>query len=286
MSKAPSPWRIAKGPMGATIALLLYLNWRPISPDAWLEPSPSSDIWQFHDGNTSHLDFHRRLEHYTKAKILALQSCHLSESGFDSGIDLSVLKRHIKYLIAQGLPGHATALRKIAVGSWWTTTRQATAGYPVVVACPFCGHDNDTVFHRVYECRSEILAADDIISSTQWVLTKSPMPNHCRWLRGILPSSWSTPSSAPNSSTDYFAIGRPSFGPGLYGSDGSGGTSSSDSRRRRCGGVYPTLFSIQITSLFVKVVIMATCQVSNKAYPKRSCTHSYSCLSMGSGTLH
>ena len=230
---------MVRGPLRATIVLLLELGWRPIAPSAWGEPLPAHRIWRLEERG-SWAPFCRSLASSAMAQHWPDAARHWSGTGLERGGDFTSLKAHLRHFEKKGLHGQYGALHTVAIGATWPRARRVSASLPGVLddTCTRCGRAPETDIHRYYQCPANRDIPDRAVQSTQHLAERACAEHEleCYWLRGIVPVSLAPipdpPDHMPTScigGLELFARGRHFY------LDGSGGARSSDPRLRRCG---------------------------------------------------
>ena len=142
-----SRWSMVRGPMTATMATLHDLSIIPVSVE--MVPAENPDVdWTYSGGDPGPFltEMHQRLSH----KVWEHAALHHHGLLAENGVDMTILHRHHKQLLARGAHVRAGMLCKIA-----TTQYMMVQGFhdpDAQIACVLCGSPDDSMFHRIYDC--------------------------------------------------------------------------------------------------------------------------------------
>ena len=228
-----SRWSMVRGPMTATMATLYDLNIIPVSPWKWY-PAENPDVdWTYSGGDPGPFlsEMQQRLSH----KVWEQAALHYHGLGAENGVDMTILHKHHKQLVARGAHVRAGMLYKIATAQIYDGSRVCDHNPDAQVACALCGSPDDSMFHRVYDCPCiptsfELDKTDQIVDEARMRARSCPV----FWFRGLPPSSWypELPFAEQPFAEDFGSL---DIVGGHVFTDGSGGTETKDPRLRRCG---------------------------------------------------
>ena len=77
---------------------------------------------------------------------------HYHGLGAENGVDMTILHKHHKQLVARGAHVRAGLLYKIATAQIYDGSRVCDHNPDAQVACALCGSPDDSMYHRVYDC--------------------------------------------------------------------------------------------------------------------------------------
>ena len=231
--KKNSRWSMVRGPMTATMATLYDLNIIPVSPWKWY-PAENPDVdWTYSGGDPGPFlsEMQQRLSH----KVWEQAALHYHGLGAENGVDMTILHKHHKRLVARGAHTRAGMLYKIATAQIYDGQRVCEHDPDAQVSCALCGSPDDSMYHRVYDCPCfptsfELDRTDRIVDEAR------ARARLCTifWFRGLPPSSWypELPFAEQPFAEDFGSL---NIVGGHVFTDGSGGTETKDPRLRRCG---------------------------------------------------
>ena len=240
-------WRIVRGPVGATIATLLEINWDPISATQWDTDAgkswliPAREDEDFKKLNADYSEIFSDINSSVDRILWARASKHQAGDDLHSGGDFSMIRQeHRRFAIKEQFSEIALNT-VVTTGGQWTRTRMVAAAYDVSPLCPRCGDQDESLFHRIWTCAANCDHEDYTDSNCligQAVANFEASPSF--WLRGVPAASDTIPvfdESPPISASfgDFLGIVRDAEGFAEIFGDGSGGEHSSDRRRRRAG---------------------------------------------------
>ena len=166
---------------------------------------------------------------------------HWSGGGLESGADVTVVKKHLRWYEKRGDWASYGALNVAATGAAWPRGRCHESGMLGGPRCERCGAPTEDSVHTIWECEANNSIEDKIMDATkglQKVALKHARATPCLWTRGIIPEEL-VKVEPPPTHTETIMVGDPlewQFdGMRIIFLDGSGGKHSSDSRLRRCG---------------------------------------------------
>ena len=173
-----------KGPIGATIAVLLDARWRPVHPDAWMLPEPCDDYWpSVTEGHQQDL-----IDHFAQtltSNLWNAASRFFEGAGVERGIDLSVPKSLLKLFQDEGRHSEYGLLSAVCVCDLWPAARKSAQGVLSVPTCPRCGKEPETLTHRDWQCEANSLILEPEVVSTQYLcerpLLVSGTEALCQW---------------------------------------------------------------------------------------------------------
>ena len=132
-------------------------------------------------------EMQQRLSH----KMWRQAALHYYGLGAENGVDMTMLHKHHKRLLARGAHTRAGMLYKIATAQIYDGPRVCEHDPDAHVYCTLCGSPDDSMYHRVYDCpctpTSFVLDKTDQIVDEARVRARS-----CPvfWFRGLPPKSW------------------------------------------------------------------------------------------------
>ena len=176
---------------------------------------------------------------------------HRHGQGMEDGVDTTVIRKHYCVLVKKGPMARAGALMAIGTGALSPPSRvreEIRGKEDMDTKCVLCGHHKHDERHMFWNCPVTNGKKKPSIRRTngKYFDPHTGAMNEgaaCYFLRGLMPSAWTTPSTAP----EYFRDESGSSnrdGQCLAGyqgtkihiyTDGSGGHYTSDPRLRRCG---------------------------------------------------
>ena len=253
-------WMKVKGPIGATIAVLLDARWRSVHPDGWMLPEPCDDYWPIvTEGHQQGL-----IDHFAQtlaSNLWNAASRFFEGAGVERGIDLSVPKSLLKRFQDEGRHSEYGLLSAVCVCDLWPAARKSAQGMLSVPTCPRCGKEPETLTHRHWQCEVNSLILEPEVVSTQYLYERAMSESEttpCFWNRGIVLMEWTVLPTLSET--------QPLFGHGdcsrfkettvLY-TDASVGNHTKDKRLRRVGwavaavsaGEVPDLLAAQCAPL-------------------------------------
>jgi hypothetical protein len=147
----PRRWHQVRGPMGAVVATLMDLGWKPGSPTSWTDPDGIQwDIDPSAPGVAVQLK--AVVAEFIEKDLWRQASQHEGGRGLENGADLTVARRMRRQFLKQGELKKAGILELICQGASWPPARKAAAGLPVDPTCTFCRLAPGTVKHQTWEC--------------------------------------------------------------------------------------------------------------------------------------
>ena len=228
-----SRWSMVRCPMTATMATLHDLSIIPVSPWKWY-PAENPDVdWTYSGGDPGPFlsEMQQRLSH----KVWEQVALHYHGLGAENGVDMTILHKHYKQLVARGAHVRAGMLYKIATAQICDGSRVCEHDPDAQVACALCGSPDDSMFHRVYDCpfipaSFELDRAERIIEEAREKARTCPI----FWFRGLPPRGWYPELPAADDPFDEDFGSLHILGGHVF-TDGSGGAETKDPRLRRCG---------------------------------------------------
>jgi hypothetical protein len=226
--------------MGATIATLDHIQWNPVSPVTWLDRQ--GDRWEYQPG-TSAKPILDDIKTDIEADLWRKAAQHRNGAGLQEGVDMTVIKKHLKYFKKKELNAEAGLLTLVAAGGLWPKERKFGTQPPMVdnPFCPDCTGEVQDDFHLFWGCPALGLSKEKEIIKTQRLQHKALDHRHsqpCFWTRGMVPKAWTERPPIPAEEIHDINVLDPEqrFKPnGETYLDGSGGECSSDPRLRACG---------------------------------------------------
>ena len=236
--QAANRWSHVRGPMRATMASLIDMGWNPVFPDMWYEPEPSDLVWYIQAAGDSS-PFYAAVVRNQYRTLWKEAANHHCGSGMGNGVDLSVIKRHLRHFEKHGMNDKYTALLTVAAGASWPRQRKHACGMISTDICPRCNLAVETATHHFWTCPKIREMEEDEIKDSQNMVPPAAAggANECLWNRGLPPLS-QYPEVLPQADVlDHFAVGEMDAfknAQSFY-LDGSGGERTKDARVRRCG---------------------------------------------------
>ena len=132
----------------------------------------------------------------------------------------------------------------VITGGQWPRERQRREGYDCEKLCPRCGEALEDLYHRIWACRANCDHNDYCKTDhLQGIAASCREAEPSLWLRGVLPTSLTTPTSDEEMASWAVDVGRDVEEARhcdvlFLSGDGSGGKSTDDPRRRRVGAGY------------------------------------------------
>lgn len=249
-------WKLVTGPLQATIATLLDLNWNPLEPDHWVDamgehwhtvPEPGVPLTRQAAAGTLHAIRAAALD-----GVWVQARAHRHGHGIEGPPDLDIVhKLHAKYL-AQHSYAEAGMLKRIVAGGLWPQARVhtmqvrrqqwcAAKGFQyagnVSAKCVLCGASSQCEMHTAWEC-PRILQHANItdLDLGHLIREAKPRENPALWTRGLNSHVYSHIPDPPAQGSHVHRITRGKWLPGTYYSDASGGPNAKDPKLRRVAG--------------------------------------------------
>ena len=222
-----SRWSMVRGPMTATMATLHDLSIILFLPWKWY-PAENPDVdWTYSGGDPGPFlsEMQQRLSH----KVWEQAALHHHGLGAENGVDMTILHRHHKQLVARGAHVRAGMLYKIATAQIYDGSRVCEHDPDARVACVLCGSPDDSMFHRVYDCPCVPNSFD--LDKTERIVEEAREKAHtCPifWFRGLPPSDRYPDEPFVEDFGSLHIMGGHIF-------SGSGGAETKDPRLKRCG---------------------------------------------------
>ena len=232
---SPKPiWRKVHGPIGAVVATWIQNGWAPMAPDYFVDPDGGR--WEIQEGPLT--PFAEAFRYHAIRRQWTVASKHRDGAGLEGMPSLySLRKRLVKLRKDPKSRGFAGMLEHTAAAAIWTRTRLHEAGYVDDPRCQRCFMAPEDEFHRYWVCVCNSRIQDPAVKDTQPLMTRAREEHGlypCFWHRGMMPAElYRIP--APPEACSHQTFGHFSRGGGVYATDGSGGSNTSDPRLRRCG---------------------------------------------------
>jgi hypothetical protein len=232
-------WKRVNGFLTATIATIFDQGWAPVGPTFWMHRSRDS-YTNIGDPEFTFPQFKAFFEQDVRSRIWEKTAQGHLGHGLQAGADLTVIKKVMARLRASGEGHLAGAIACTAAGGQWTQSRLARTAKPMASTstCPRCQAAEETEKHRYYQCAANDDIDDRRVSGTRSLVARAlgefeSWP--CFWGRGLVPSEWIAPTHEPLEATIAWSSDGQRPLHATLGTDGSGGTCSSDARLRRVG---------------------------------------------------
>jgi hypothetical protein len=266
----PRRWHQVRGPMGAVVATLRDLGWKPDSPTQWTDPD--GHHWDIDPGAPGvAVQLKALVAEFIEKDLWRQAGKHEGGRGLENGADLTVARRMRRKFLKQGELKKVGVLELICQGAGWPPARKAAAGLPVDPICTFCRKAPGTIKHQTWECtgllkaigedRAEgleleatALRADWADERPSWQVGRPPPANEAFWSRGIPPPPQTLNLLQPpehriewigelvkDGTLMIDTHGSSKSEPLFAGSDGSGGKHGTDPRLRRVGWSWAVL---------------------------------------------
>ena len=256
LTAARSRWQKVNGHMGAVIATLLDMEWAPLGPMRWKDPSGQE--WEISPGEPAVKGQMKQvLQQAIVRQQWAKAAQHFAGKGLEAGVDLTVAKRHLRQLRRQGQHKDAGLLMAILQGAIWPKSRRAEAGWIPDGTCTRCNQAEDTGYHQMWECE-ELTTEHRGDAEEHKYRLRGAVVGHVEcpgfWLRGLVPEDWTnTAQPTQEYRMEWGAlkgVARYSLPQGAFAStDGTGGPDTMHTRLRRVGWGFVVFFPpMQIVS--------------------------------------
>ena len=195
-------------------------------------PLKNPDVdWTYTGGDLGPFlsEMQQRLSH----KVWEQAALHYDGLGAENGLNMTVLHKHHKQLVARCAHVRAGLLYKIATAQIHDGSRVCEHDPGAQVACVFCGSPEDSMFHRIHDCPC-IPASFDLDETGRRGEREKAHSSPIFWFRGLPPSDLYPELPVAD---DPFAedFGSLDIMGGHVFTDGSGSTETKDPRLRRCG---------------------------------------------------
>ena len=160
---------------------------------------------------------------------------HYHGLGAENGVNMTVLHKHHKQLLARGAHVKADMSYKIVTAQIHDGSRVCEHNPGAQVACTLCGSPDDSMFHRIYDCPC-VPASPDLDRTERMIVEMREKAHTCTifWFRGLPPSDW-YPELPVADDPFVEEFGSLDIMGGHVFTDGSGGAESKDFHLRRCG---------------------------------------------------
>ena len=229
-------WHYARGPMSATMCRLKDAGWVAPQLLEWHKDEETLRL-QLEDPLLM-LQLVQTVQERQESDLWKQASAHQGGRGAEHGLDFHVAKKHVQHLKKPN-PDKLPALIAVLEGSLPSSQNGMRT------ACSKCGR-NPTLKHLLWECEAVLEATSPTPSA--WLEFVADCNVEVYWLRGLPPAFWTGRSKHPveeDSQVDMsyvkkegiFCQQNPLHIPGdsiVFGTDGSGGSSSRDRRIRVC----------------------------------------------------
>ena len=245
------PWSRVVGPMGATIATLASIGWKPAAPDKWKR---GEGWWVIVPGGST-LEMIAEIREDVQSELWLEASGHWAGGGLEGGVDWATPKRYLRWLYRKGRAQEAGTMKAIIAGGMWPPARKVQAGMATDPTCRRCGADCDDDDHLIWTCCARGPENDqepkkrekaENKDRREWKAADQKYNAPCFWNRGMMPKAWTKLDPPSNSgfhdeyhnehhNNEHRQEEGQQWEGGWYFSDGSGGRNTKDPRRRRCG---------------------------------------------------
>lgn len=214
-------WKKVNGPLSATVATMFNIGWTP------------SSSWQLEEAH--HSLFYTAVRNTIETEMWSNASKHEAGRGLEEGVDLTEAYKNFKFLNKTGRHSERAMLNTSLVGACWPAERKFRHGITSDSKCPRCGHPNESLFHRIWECKANEEMQEPTVVSPQHLAREYEERYECFWLRRLVPGSWTQIDPPKDIIILLEGVQKGIAGGGQCFTDGSGGEFSSDRRLRRCG---------------------------------------------------
>ena len=187
----PNMWKRAKGPITGTMAAVLEIGWKPLTPDRWL----AGDHLAIIDGAK-----------YTKAHILGRvrkdietnlwseATKHGNSTGLAKGALLHPARQARASLVKEGNFAAARALDYLVCGVIAEPTPNDEGKYRNEHMCHRCDQQVPaTRRHDLWQCKANRDIDNEFIKKSHWTVKNSERgwdDHQCLYARGIVPLDW------------------------------------------------------------------------------------------------
>ena len=240
----PNRWKQVKGPIAATMSVLLDLGWVPMRPDMWKDPEGLFFCMRgtvYRDPSRQRLIAHyEELKHAIRRDALKYVWDSRPKVGNHKGpegaYDVSIVRDLVKFLRKEGKHDLAGALRMAACDGIPNRNTLYNKGLVESPMCLLCNAEPDSATHRYWQCRSLGGCEADYVAITSGLAGHHSPDNEMMWNRALIPCSWHPTPDPIDDSLDFLHGPAAGFQDlSLFYSDGSGGVHSRDPLLRRCG---------------------------------------------------
>ena len=139
LAKAKNMWSMVNGPATATIATLIDLAWKPVTPQAWFDPNGKLHNFVEDDG-ISHYEVLHVIKSHLESKLWKHVAQAWSGEGLESGTPSFVpATKTYDRLIRQGNDVQARALEHLCVRLF--SGNVTTTEFPVCDTCTCHGNN-------------------------------------------------------------------------------------------------------------------------------------------------
>ena len=237
-------WKKARGPIAATICVLLDLQWLPMRADLWKDTQGMI----FALRGSFHYDPRRRrlvAQHGECTAAIERDALNLvwdgrndsdNNKGPKGAYDVHTIKSLHKFLVRKDRKCLAGALLMGVCDGVPDQSKLHEKGLVDSPLCLRCKKQPDSPKHRLWECSANACSQDIAIKSTQRLQQFVEDDNAMLWNRGLIGLSLYPKLQETDWSRDFWC-GNQELLPtvSVFYSDGSGGPDSSDPFIRRCG---------------------------------------------------
>ena len=231
-----------RGLMSNVLYILIKGDWDPIAFNYWKDPDKAG--WAIVDWSVSPDIVAAAITKSYFSKDLTRAALHYNGKGMEGGIDTDITFRHLKSRkdFYDSDLQYKAALETILSGCTWPNERVHEAFPHVDNICTRCNGAVDSALHCFWTCPCNANFEHEAVTSTQKLVAqaaKEAADYPCLWLRGILPSKFTTldPIHDPTDdiNSEYLNPEQLDWTSHTYYGDASGGKNIKYKTLRRVG---------------------------------------------------
>ena len=125
IAKAGNQWTGVHGPTAATIATLLDIGWKPITPHQWITPQDTIGDFMREEG-VSQFEVMQVVHQQLEDRLWSNAAQVFGGRGLETGTPFTPASKAHKELLTKGLTAEAKALEHIIVNKSWAGERPTT----------------------------------------------------------------------------------------------------------------------------------------------------------------
>ena len=145
--QGPSRRSGVKGFLGAVVASLVDIEWKPLGALKWQDTG--GRVWELdpdRPGVFFELEF--RLLSEVQGHIWSKAAKHHLGKGLEAGVDWTVARKHLRVWRQRGLLQHEGCFKVLAQAAIWPRARKFSCSLVDDDVCPRCGQCADTPLHQ------------------------------------------------------------------------------------------------------------------------------------------